>query len=77
LESGRGQFFCRSRRIDRDVVVVDIEMPVLNGLDAVKQITKSGSKAKVVILTVNEDPDMVRLCFEAGALAFVIKSRLA
>ena len=63
--------------IDADVVVVDIEMPVLNGLDAVKEIRKPGSKAKVVFLTVHEDPEMVLLCFEGGALAFVIKSRLA
>ena len=63
--------------LDPDVLVVDIEMPVLNGLDAVKRIKKSGSKAKVVFLTVHEDPDMVPLCIEAGALGFVIKSRLA
>lgn len=66
-----------ARELDPDVVVVDIEMPVLNGLDAVKRIKKSGSKAKVVFLTVHEDPDMVPLCLEAGALGFVIKSRLA
>jgi len=65
------------RELNPDVVVVDIEMPVMSGLDAVRQIKKSGGRAKVVFLTVHEDPDMVPLCLDAGALGFVIKSRLA
>jgi DNA-binding NarL/FixJ family response regulator len=65
------------QELNPDVVVVDIEMPVMSGLDAVRQIKKSGGRAKVVFLTVHEDPDMVPLCLDAGALGFVIKSRLA
>ncbi|HEY6291596.1 MAG TPA: response regulator transcription factor [Terriglobia bacterium] len=59
-----------------DVLVVDIAMPVLNGIDAVRQIRQSGSTAKVIFLTVHEDPDFVPECFDAGALAYVVKSRL-
>jgi len=66
-----------TRESNPDVVIVDIEMPGINGIEAVRQIKKSGSTAKVVFLTVHEDPDMVPLCFEAGALGFVVKSRLA
>jgi DNA-binding NarL/FixJ family response regulator len=66
-----------ARTLNPDVLIVDIEMPLLNGIEALAQIRKSGSKAKVIFLTVHEDPDMVPLCFEAGALGFVIKSRLA
>ncbi len=62
--------------LNPDVLVVDISMPVLNGIDAVRQIRKSGSKARVIFLTVHEDPDIVPVCFEAGALGFVVKSRL-
>jgi DNA-binding NarL/FixJ family response regulator len=36
--------------------VVDISMPVLNGIDAVRQIRKSGGKGRVIFLTVHEDP---------------------
>ena len=57
--------------------MVDISMPVLNGIDAVRQIRKSGGKGRVIFLTVHEDPDMVPACLDAGALGFVIKSRLA
>jgi len=63
--------------LNPDVLVVDISMPVLNGIDAVRQIRKLGSKARVIFLTVHEDPDMVPACFDAGALGFVVKSRLA
>ena len=52
-------------------------MPVLNGIDAVRQIRKSGGKGRVIFLTVHEDPDMVPACLDAGALGFVVKSRLA
>jgi DNA-binding NarL/FixJ family response regulator len=57
--------------------VVGIEMPVLDGLEAVSQIRKLGGEMKVVFLTVHEDPDMIWLCFHAGAVGYVIKSRLA
>ena len=66
-----------AKDLDPDVLVVDISMPVLNGIDAVRQIRESGSKARVVFLTVHEDPDIVPACFDAGALGFVAKSRLA
>jgi DNA-binding NarL/FixJ family response regulator len=65
------------RQLDPDVVVVDIEMPLFNGLDAVAQIRKSGNTAKVVFLALQEDPQLVPLCLDAGALGFVVKSRLA
>ncbi len=66
-----------AKELNPDVLVVDISMPVLNGIDAVRQIKNLGIEARVIFLTVHEDPDMVPVCFEAGALAFVVKSRLA
>ena len=66
-----------AKELDPNILVVDISMPVLNGIDAVRQIRKSGGKARVVFLTVHEDPDIVPVCFDVGALGFVVKSRLA
>ena len=57
--------------------MVDISMPVLNGIDAVRQIRESGGKGRVIFLTVHDDPDIAHVCFDAGALGFVVKSRLA
>ena len=66
-----------AKELNPEVLVVDIAMPELNGIDAVWQIVQAGSKAKIVFLTVYDDPDIVRACFDVGAQAFVLKGRLA
>jgi DNA-binding NarL/FixJ family response regulator len=56
-----------------DVIVVDVAMPLLNGIDAVRQIKKSGLETKVVFLTMHHDAMYAKEAFEAGALGFVLK----
>jgi DNA-binding NarL/FixJ family response regulator len=60
-----------------DLVIADISMPGLNGIEAVRQLKSAGSTATVIFLTIHEDPDFVPECFEAGGSAYVVKSRLA
>jgi len=60
-----------------DVVVVDVAMPLLNGLDAARQLKRLLPAVKVVILTVSEDPDLAAEAFRAGASGFVLKSSAA
>jgi DNA-binding NarL/FixJ family response regulator len=60
-----------------DVVVVDIAMPMLNGLDAARQLKRLMSAVKVVVLTVNEDPDLGAEAFRAGGSAFLLKNSAA
>ena len=55
-------------RLQPDVIITDISMPILNGIEAVKQIKESGSRAKVIFLTVHSDPEFVRVCLNAGAV---------
>lgn len=64
-------------RLDPDVLVIDISMPVLDGLQAVTRLNAAKSRAKVVFLTVHEDPDFVSAAFAAGASGYVTKSRVA
>jgi DNA-binding NarL/FixJ family response regulator len=64
-------------RLGPDVLVLDISMPVLNGIEAARQLRGAGSRAKIVFLTVHQDPDYVRAALAAGALGYVVKSRLA
>ncbi len=59
-----------------DVVVLDISMPIMNGLEAVDRLKEAGSNAKVVFLTVHEDPDFVHESLAKGALCYVVKPRL-
>jgi DNA-binding NarL/FixJ family response regulator len=60
-------------RLQPDIIVLDIGMPRLNGLDAGSHLKRSLPKAKLVFMTMNEDPDMVGEAFRAGASAFLLK----
>lgn len=64
-------------RVDPDVVVLDITMPGLDGLEAAQRLIERGSRARIVFLTVHEDPDYLREALAIGAFGYVLKSRLA
>jgi len=57
-----------------DVVLMDIVMPVMNGLDAAKEICRKWERAKVLMLTQYDDEENVRASREAGALGFIPKA---
>jgi DNA-binding NarL/FixJ family response regulator len=63
-------------RLDPDVVVLDITMPGLDGIQAVRRLQRAGCRARLVFLTVHEDPDYVRAALGAGGTAYVVKARL-
>jgi DNA-binding NarL/FixJ family response regulator len=56
-----------------DVVVADISMPSLNGIDAVAQIRRAGASCRVVFLTMQRDVSYARMAMEAGASGYVLK----
>jgi len=60
-------------RLRPDVVVLDVAMPHLNGLDAGRQLKKKMPAVKLIFLTMNEDPYLVGEAFRAGASAFLLK----
>ena len=59
------------RRLNPDVVVVDITMPLMNGIDAVDKLTKSGCTTRFVFLTINIGEEFVTACREVSALVYV------
>jgi DNA-binding NarL/FixJ family response regulator len=63
-------------RLEPDVLVLDISMPVLSGIEAAQRLKAAGCKARIVFLTQHQDPDYVRAAFAAGGLGYVIKSWL-
>ena len=63
-------------RLQPDVIVSDITMPFLNGIDAAHEIHQSGSTARFVFLTVHEQPAFLHACFAEGAFGYVTKSHL-
>jgi DNA-binding NarL/FixJ family response regulator len=64
-------------KLQPDIIVLDIAMPVLNGLDAARQVRQSMPKVKLIFLTVNKDPYIVGEAFRAGASAFLLKQSAA
>lgn len=62
-----------ARELRPDVIVVDISMPLLNGIEAVRQLKKANDRAKVVFLTMHPDVTYASRAFEAGASGYVLK----
>jgi DNA-binding NarL/FixJ family response regulator len=57
-----------------DIVVLDIAMPLLNGMDAARQLKRLMPEVKVIFLTVSEDPDLAAEAFRCGAAGFLLKN---
>jgi DNA-binding NarL/FixJ family response regulator len=62
------------RTLKPDVVVMDLSMPQLNGLEATRQIMREAPKTSVLMLSANESEELVREVLAAGARGFVLKS---
>ncbi|GAC1431960.1 MAG: response regulator transcription factor [Terriglobales bacterium] len=67
----------KTQQLKPDVVILDIGMPSLNGLEATRQILKSTPHAKVLILTLHDSDQVVRDVLNAGARGFLLKSDAA
>ncbi len=71
-EDGR-ELVIKAQDLKPDVIVADITMPSLNGIEALEQLKKGGLNAKVIFLTMHQDVMYARRAFEAGASGFVLK----
>jgi|SRR5687767_2558613 len=60
-------------RLNPDVILVDISMPVLNGFDAVRRIRQAGSTVKVIFLTMHDDATLLAEAFRCGASGYILK----
>ena len=69
--------FDTALKLKPDIIITDISMPVLNGIEAVNELQRSGCRSKVIFLTVHSDLDFVRTCLAAGAYGYIVKPRLA
>jgi DNA-binding NarL/FixJ family response regulator len=60
-------------RMSPDVVLMDLEMPGLNGIEATRELRQNGSEARVVVLTTFSDRDRILGALDAGALGYLLK----
>jgi DNA-binding NarL/FixJ family response regulator len=63
-------------RLLPDIIVTDITMPVLSGIDAAHQLRESASSAKIVFLTIHPEEQFMKACLAEGALGYVLKSHM-
>src|SRR5688572_7111959 len=69
VEDGRALIEA-AKKLRPDVIVADVTMPHLNGLDALKQLKKDNPRVQVIILTMHQDMAYARRALEAGAAGF-------
>jgi two-component system response regulator NreC len=62
------------QELNPDIVLMDIGMPVMNGMDATKEIKKRNQQVKVLILTVHDNVEYLYQAFQAGAAGYVLKN---
>jgi DNA-binding NarL/FixJ family response regulator len=67
----------KAHELRPDVVILDIGMPNLNGLEATRQLLRANANARVLILTITDTDEVVRAVLDAGARGFVLKSDAA
>ena len=72
VEDGRA-LIAASEKFRPDVIIADISMPLLNGIEAVRQIKKTNKDVKVIFLTMHPDVTYAVSALEAGALGYVLK----
>src|SRR5690349_9191611 len=64
-------------RLRPDIAVVDIGMPLLNGIDATRRLKQLHPDIRILFLTMNEDPDLAAEAFRAGASGYLLKRSAA
>jgi DNA-binding NarL/FixJ family response regulator len=67
----------KAKQLKPDVVILDIGMPSLNGLDATRQLMQHDPNFKVIVLTITDSDQVIREALDAGARGFVLKSDAA
>src|SRR5467141_4038038 len=77
-EASDGQEAIRSvEKTQPDVAIIDISMPILNGVDAARELKKSSPKTKVILLTQHEEDQYVTEALRAGVKGYVLKGQAA
>jgi DNA-binding NarL/FixJ family response regulator len=70
------ELFSAGMRLDPDVIVADITMPLLGGIEAAQKLREAGSKVRFVFLTIHSECEFVDACAAQGALGYVVKSHM-
>lgn len=70
------EMIAEAMRLSPDVIVADISMPDLSGIEAAQELRRKGSAAKLVFLTIHASDEFVDACVAEGALGYVVKAHM-
>ncbi len=70
------EMISEAMRLSPDVIVADISMPDLSGIEAAQELRKKGSEAKLVFLTIHASDEFVDACRAEGAFGYVVKAHM-
>lgn len=65
-----------ARNLRPDLVLLDLEMPVMDGIEATSCLGRECPAARVVVVTVHDTPELRKLCYQRGACGFIAKDAL-
>jgi DNA-binding NarL/FixJ family response regulator len=63
--------------LDPDLLITDLSMPYLDGLQLVHELKKASCRTKIIMLTMHSEPDFISAALDAGVLGYVLKARLS
>jgi len=67
----------KAEELQPDLILLDVGLPNLNGIQAAPQIHTFSPKSRIIFLTQESDPDVVQEAFNAGAVGYVVKTKVA
>jgi len=76
IATARARMISEALRLSPALIVSDITLPILNGIEAIHRLRLSNSQAKVVFLTVHAEEGFLTACMAEGALGYVLKSHM-
>ena len=77
-EASDGQEVIRQvQALSPEIVIIDISMPILNGIDAARELVRSSPKTKTILLTQHEEEQYIHEALQAGVRGYVLKSQVA
>ena len=75
VSDGRQALYA-ARRLDPDVAVLDVTMPEIDGFQTARELKQSGSRARIVMMTMHDSDEFVAAAIDSGALGYVLKTRM-